>query len=104
MIGLLVPARNSRIPAIEEVHMSTANTKQDQWQKLFGYVLGNQATWVIDVGLKAGIFAAIANASPEGITDPALAEGLGFHPRYVAVWCRAAYAFELLDWDESAGY
>ena len=70
--------------------MSTANTKQDQSQKLFGYVLGNQATWVIDVGLKAGMFAAIANAAPGGVTDSALAEGLGFQPRYVAVWCRAA--------------
>ena len=29
---------------------------------------------------------------------------LGFAPRYVQVWCRAAYAYELLDWDEHTGY
>jgi hypothetical protein len=29
-----------------------APTKQDQWQKLLGYVLGYQATWITDIGLK----------------------------------------------------
>ena len=28
-------------------------TRQAQWQKLFGYILGNQAAWIADVGLKA---------------------------------------------------
>jgi hypothetical protein len=30
--------------------------KQAQWQKLFGYVLGNQAAWIADIGLKGGTF------------------------------------------------
>lgn len=79
-------------------------TKQDQWQKLYGYVLGNQAAWITDIGLKAGLFAAIAGAGPPGIDEDALAARLAFHPRYVKVWCRAAFAFELLDWDEATGY
>ena len=85
--------------------MSTeVSTKQDQWQKLFGYLLGNQAAWIADIGLKAGLFRAIADAGEEGITEEALARRLDYKLRYVQVWCRGAYAFELLDWDERAGY
>ena len=85
--------------------MSTeVSTKQDQWQKLFGYLLGNQAAWIADIGLKTGLFRAIADAGEEGITEEALARRLDYKLRYVQVWCRGAYAFELLDWDERAGY
>jgi predicted O-methyltransferase YrrM len=84
--------------------MTDAVTKQDQWHKLFGYVLGNQAAWVVDVGLKAGLFRAVADAGEPGVHEDALAARLGYFPRYVRVWCRAAYAFELLDWDEATGY
>lgn len=84
--------------------MVDASTKQAQWQKLFGYLLGNQAAWVADVGLKSGMFQAISDAGEPGVTENVLAERLGYVPRYVQVWCRAAYAFELLDWDEAAGY
>lgn len=84
--------------------MVDTTTKQVQWQKLFGYLLGNQAAWVADVGLKAGLFQAVADTGEPGVAENVLAERLGYVPRYVQVWCRAAYAFELLDWDEAAGY
>ena len=84
--------------------MVDASTKQAQWQKLFSYLLGNQAAWVADVGLKSGMFQAISDAGEPGVTENVLAKRLGYVPRYVQVWCRAAYAFELLDWDEAAGY
>ena len=85
--------------------MSTeVSTKQAQWQKLFGYIMGNQAAWIADIGLKAGLFRAIADAGDAGITEEALAQRLDYKVRYVQVWCRGAYAFELLDWDERAGY
>jgi hypothetical protein len=85
--------------------MSTgASTKEAQWQKLFGYILGNQAAWVADIGLKAGLFRAVADAGEEGITEEALAQRLDYKLRYVQVWCRGAYAFEFLDWDERTGY
>ena len=85
--------------------MSTeVSTRQEQWQKLFGYALGNQAAWIADIGLKAELFRAVADAGDEGITEEALAERLGYKTRYVQVWCRGAYAFELLDWDEGTGY
>lgn len=85
--------------------MSTeVSTKQEQWQRLFNYVLGNQAAWIADIGLKTGMFRAIADAGEMGVTEEVLAENLDYKPRYVRVWCRGAYAFELLDWDEQSGY
>lgn len=84
--------------------MAEMSTKQDQWRRLFDYLLGNQAAWIIDVGLKAGLFRAVADVGPGGIDEATLGKGLGYHTRYVRVWCRAAYAFELLDWDNRTGY
>ena len=78
--------------------------KQAAWRKIVDYILGYQATWVADIGLKSGLFEAISRAGPEGTKEDFLAEALGHHPRYVAIWCRAAYAFEMLDWDETSGY
>jgi SAM-dependent methyltransferase len=79
-------------------------SKRERWQTLFDHVLGNQATWIADIGLRAGLFRAIADAGEAGETDETLSEKLGYDPRYVGVWCRAAYAFELLDWEEQRGY
>ena len=71
---------------------------------LVDYILGYQAVWIADIGLKAGLFEAVSRAGSKGTTDSALADTLGFAPRYVGIWCRAAYAFEMLDWDEASGY
>lgn len=81
----------------------TGATRDDQYERLLGYIVGNQASWFVDIGLKAGIFRAIADAG-RGIDDGDLAVSLGFEPRYVGAWCRGAYAFGLLEWDESSGY
>lgn len=84
--------------------MSIEVSKQAQWQKLFNYILGDQAAWIATIGLKAGLLRAIADAGEAGLTEEALAEQLGYKLRYVQVWCRGGYAFELLDWDEDGGY
>jgi hypothetical protein len=76
---------------------SEVAAKQERWQALFDLVLGNQATRIADIGLRAGLFRAIADAGEAGATEEALSERLGYHPRYVGVWCRAAYAFGFLD-------
>jgi hypothetical protein len=47
-----------------------APTKQDQWQKLLVYVLGYQATWITDIGLKTGLFGAIADADQASMRTP----------------------------------
>lgn len=83
---------------------SEVGSKQERWRTLFDHVLGNQATWIADIGLRSGLFRAIADAGETGATEEALSEELGFHLRYVRVWCRGAYAFELLDWEEQTGY
>lgn len=43
-------------------------TKQDQWDQLAGHLIGYQATWVIDIGLEAGLLALVATA-PDGIGE-----------------------------------
>jgi ubiquinone/menaquinone biosynthesis C-methylase UbiE len=78
-------------------------TKDEQYERLLGFAIGYQAAWFIDIGLKAGLLRAVA-ASEGGVTEAALAARLGFRQRYVEVWCRGAYAFEVLDWDERTGY
>lgn len=76
---------------------------QPDWARLAGYIVGYQATWITDIGLKSGLFGAIADAGG-GIGEQDLAAGLGLDARYVQLWCRSAYAFELLEWDAATGY
>ncbi|HEU0167354.1 MAG TPA: class I SAM-dependent methyltransferase, partial [Chloroflexota bacterium] len=76
--------------------------KAGQWQKMFDYLLGYQAVWVTDVGLKSGLLAAIAEREP--VTETALREALDMDARYLGVWCRAAYAYELVEYEEAGGY
>ncbi|HZS02148.1 MAG TPA: class I SAM-dependent methyltransferase [Chloroflexota bacterium] len=80
-----------------------AEDKQAQRQKLVDYLVGYQATWIAHTGRRVGLFAAIA-AAGDGIQAADLAARLGVSPRYLSVWCRAAYACELLDYDPARGY
>jgi SAM-dependent methyltransferase len=81
----------------------SAPPREDQFRKLFGYLGGFQGTWVTAIGRRAGLFQAIQEAGG-GVTADALAKRLGYEPRYVRVWCRAAYAYELLDFDPATGF
>jgi len=78
-------------------------TRDEQFRRLFGYLGGFQGTWVAAIGRKAGLFQALHEAG-EGLDPDALATRLGYEPRYVRVWCRAAYAYELLDYDPADGF
>jgi predicted O-methyltransferase YrrM len=80
-----------------------APDKQTQRQRLVDYLVGFQATWIAHTGRRVGLFAAIADAG-DGIQADALAARLGVSPRYLSVWCRAAYACEFLDYDDARGY
>lgn len=74
------------------------NRKKANILKLEDYLLGNYAAQIVNIGLRAGLFRAIdAAGKAGGISDNALAKQLGFAPIYVQWWCKAAYAFELLD-------
>jgi len=81
-----------------------AAEKTAEWGRILGYVLGNHAAWIIDIGLRTGLLARVGAAGSGGITDERLAAELGFDPQLTATWCRAAYAFRIVDWDEARGY
>jgi ubiquinone/menaquinone biosynthesis C-methylase UbiE len=77
--------------------------KVAQRDRIFGFMMGYQALWILDVGLKSGVIAALAEA-PEGVGEEALAAQLGQDPDYLRTWLRAAYAYELLDFEPDRGY
>jgi SAM-dependent methyltransferase len=79
-------------------------SKQAQLDKVLGYILGNQAAWIADIGLRAGFFSTFAEAGGESLGEEALARRFGYALRPVQVWCHSAYAYGFLDWEEGAGY
>jgi SAM-dependent methyltransferase len=83
---------------------ASAPSGSETWNRILGYVAGNSAAWIIDVGLRSGLFRALEDAHPSGFAVHELARTLGFDERLVAAWCRGAYAFELIDLNETGGY
>lgn len=80
----------------------TAVTKEEQLGKIVGMFAGFFGTWVMNIGRRAGLFAAIDEAG--SVTAEALARKLDYEPRYVETWCRGAYAFDLLEYDAAKGF
>ncbi len=64
--------------------------------KLAAHFGGYAATWTIDLGVRSGMFQALRDA-PRGLTARELARRIDGDERYVDVWCRNAYAAELLE-------
>lgn len=77
-------------------------TEQEAFDRLFGLLLGHQATEIAAIGIRSGLFSAIAARS--GATDTDLARQHDLALRYVAVWTRSAYAHEFLDLTADGGY
>ena len=67
--------------------------------KVLGHVAGYVGLRTIEIGLKHGLFEALA-AHAVGLTPEQLAKEKSIDEFYAGVWCRAAYAAEVL---ESAG-
>lgn len=86
-----------------EAVTSPETTRQAQMGKLFGYLKGLHATHLIDLGVQLGLFRQLALA-PGGLSPEALARAGGLHPPYVRLWCEAACALELLDYEPQTGY
>jgi ubiquinone/menaquinone biosynthesis C-methylase UbiE len=76
---------------------------QQQAGKILSHVAGYVGTRTIDIGLKRGILAEIGR-NGGGITHRALAQKLGMDPLYIEVWCRSAYAAEVLDLTADGAY
>ena len=73
------------------------------FDRLYGFILGYQATWVVDIGLRAGLFGGLTEAARPRTSDD-LADLLGFDRRLTGVWCRAAYAYGVLDLEPDGTY
>lgn len=69
---------------------------QQQAANVMGHVAGLAATRTIQIGLEAGLFEALAE-SPK--TSDELASAKGIDTLYSMVWCRSAFANEVLEKD-----
>jgi predicted O-methyltransferase YrrM len=101
--------KNTATKFLAELPSLKQKTIKDHVLTIERHLAGYYATWILDIGLKAGLFDAIAKATSASGAKPAisveeLSWQLGLTPLYVEVWCRAAYGLELLDVDESSGY
>ena len=82
---------------------SEESSLQDQMGKVFGFLKGYHATYVLSVGRNLGLFEAI-HASGGGVQPNRLADQLGLNRRYVQLWCETACSLELLDYDPKSGF
>jgi len=74
-------------------------TADEQVSRIFAWRRGFNALHLIDLGLRLGLFKALAE-TPDA-TAQQVAGRLGLHPPYVETWCTTAYSFALLDADEA---
>ena len=76
---------------------------QAQAGKILSQVAGYAGVKTMEIGLRLGLFEEIAKHH-QGVTAPDLAEQKGFDPLYTRVWCRSAYAAEVLDLGDGETY
>ena len=88
--------------AVEDAEGGPVSGEQSASDRLAGMLLGHQATEIAAIGVRSGLFAAIA-ARP-GCGDVDLAQERDLAPRYVAAWTRGAYAHGFLDITADGGY
>lgn len=82
----------------EPPRAGAAPSADDQVERIFAWRRGFNALHLIDLGLRAGLFKALADTP--GASAGELAARLGLHAPYVDTWCLTAYSFELLDADD----
>jgi len=75
--------------------IAPAFTVEAQAAKVFAWRRGFNASWLIDLGIKLGLFKDLA-ANPDS-TAGAIAERLQLQAHHVRIWCNTACSFELLD-------
>lgn len=71
-------------------------TPQEQASALLAQVAGHVGVRTIEIGLRQGLLAALAD-TPDGLTTAELAAMLDLDPFYTRVWARAAVAAGVLD-------
>lgn len=75
----------------------TAVTAEDRFEELLGDVSGFYRSWLVYLGLELGLLAALARESSEGVSAPQLAASAGCARGPVDGWCRAAYAYRIVE-------
>lgn len=77
-------------------------TADDQVAQIFEWRRGFNAMHLIDLGVRLGLFKAIAD-TPD-VTPSHIAADLGLHVPYVETWCTTAYSFGLLEGGEDRAF
>ena len=77
-------------------------TADKQVARVFEWRRGFNTMYLIDLGLCLGLFRALADEP--GSSAQELADRLGLQLHHVEVWCKTAYAQEILDADENGGF
>lgn len=80
----------------------SAITADEQVARIFEWRRGFNTIYLIDVGIRVGLFKALAEQP--GSTGTDLAAKLRLHAPFVETWCKTAYAMQLLDADEPLRY
>jgi SAM-dependent methyltransferase len=74
-------------------------TADEQVARIFAWRRGFNAMHLIDLGVRLGLFKALAETP--GTAAAELAQRLGLHAPYVQVWCTTAYGLGLLEADDA---
>jgi 2-polyprenyl-3-methyl-5-hydroxy-6-metoxy-1,4-benzoquinol methylase len=77
-------------------------TADEQVARIFEWRRGFNAMHLIDLGIRIGLFKALADAP--GSSAKQIAARLGLHAPYVETWCTTAHGFGLLDGDEARNF
>jgi SAM-dependent methyltransferase len=86
-----------------EAVVSPETTRPAQMAKIFGYLKGMHATYLLDLGVRLRLFQRLGEA-PGGLHAADLTAACGMDAGYTRCWCETACALELLDYDPEAGY
>ncbi|MFN0314675.1 MAG: methyltransferase domain-containing protein [Burkholderiales bacterium] len=77
-------------------------TADTQTARIFEWRRGFNTIYLLDLGVKLGLFKALAEKP--GSSAGELAAVLGLHAPYVETWCRTCYGMEVLDADAGERY
>jgi SAM-dependent methyltransferase len=77
-------------------------TADAQVARIFEWRRGFNTIHLIDLGIRVGLFKALAQTPGQTPADLALA--LGLHAPYVDTWCKTAFGMALLDADDGPKY
>ncbi len=78
------------------------SSEEIEHERLMGLMLGHQATEIAAIGVRSGLFAAVAARPGTGAAELAATHDLA--ERYVATWARGAYGHGFLDLTADGGY